>query len=82
MKPFIALVVFLSLSSAAFAADPAPPQCVEDKIAVQKLTQEKATLVQRLMQAEFQASQQAQEAAKTEQARLENLLPKKPGEKK
>lgn len=69
MKVFLTLALLASLLPApAFAADPAPT-CVEEKIAIQDLTQ-------KLMQAQYLLLPQQFEAATKERQRLEALRPK------
>lgn len=70
MKVFLTLaLLFASLLPApCWSADPAPT-CVEEKIAIQDLTQ-------KLMQAQYLLLPQQFEAAKKEQQRLEALRPK------
>lgn len=90
MKHPRSLAVILLLTSPVFAADLTPPSCVEEKITVQKLTQDNSKLTRQLMlldaqfgaslQPQFRTLQQTGEAAKAEQARLEALLPKKADE--
>lgn len=77
----------MSISTVSFAADAAkaPPEtCVAEKIEVQKLRQENATLLKQLMQVQFRDAEQGQKAAKAEEERLQSLLPKpvEKGEKK
>lgn len=74
-SPTLLLLPVLLLPAPCFAADPAPA-CLEDKIAVQKLTQQNAQLMQQIMQLQFPTIQQAGEAAKKEEERLNALLPK------
>ena len=84
MKDYVILGLILLFSSVtlyATAQDSAsgavPTTCVEEKIAVEKLKQTNAQLLQQVMQAQFQQSTQMQAAAKAEEARLQGLLPKK-----
>lgn len=69
LKILLTLLLFTSLLPAlAFAVDPAPA-CVDEKIAIQDLTQ-------KLMQAQYLLLPQQFEVAKKEQQRLEALRPK------
>ena len=84
MKIFIAaLTMGTALATFAYADDKKPevPQCLEEKIAVTKLQQENAKILQQLMQVQFGTSQQAEKAAKAEEERLQGLLPKPKTEK-